>query len=74
MLFRSAAPTIAAVALIGRVPCKVVGPIKKGDMLVSAGAGMARAENIPQMGSVIGKALEDFDGAEGSIEVVVGRL
>ena len=68
------APTVVSLALIGRVPCKVVGPIKKGDMLVSAGAGRARAEHIPQMGSVIGKALENFNGESGIIEVVVGKL
>jgi len=62
------------VALTGRVPCKVVGPVRKGDMMVSAGNGAARAEENPVLGSVIGKALENFDGAEGVIEVVVGRL
>jgi len=61
-------------ALLGRVPCKVRGPIVKGDMLVSAGDGYARAENLPQIGSVIGKALEDFHGDHGVIEVVVGRV
>ena len=60
-------------ALLGRVPCKVRGPIQKGDMLVSAGEGYARAENLPQVGTVIGKALEDFNGDHGVIEVVVGR-
>lgn len=60
-------------ALLGRVPCKVRGPIRKGDMLVSAGDGYARAENLPQIGSVIGKALEDFTGDHGVIEVVVGK-
>ena len=64
---------VATVALLGRVPCKVQGPIRKGDMLVSAGNGHARAEQLPQIGTVIGKALENFDGAEGVIEVVVGR-
>jgi hypothetical protein len=43
-------------------------------MMVSAGNGQARAEANPRVGSVIGKALEDFDGAEGVIEVVVGRV
>ena len=62
------------VALTGRVPCKVTGTVRKGDMMVSAGNGMARAEDDPKLGSVIGKALEDFDGAEGVIEVVVGRM
>ena len=64
----------AAIALQGRVPCKVVGPVAKGDMMVSAGNGRARAEANPVMGSVIGKSLENFDGAEGVIEVAVGRL
>jgi hypothetical protein len=62
-----------AVALQGRVPTKVVGPISKGQMLVSAGNGQARAENNPAIGTVIGKALENFDGAEGIIEVVIGK-
>ena len=62
------------VALTGRVPCKVIGPVRKGDMMVSAGNGQARAEENPVLGSVIGKALENFDGVEGVIEVVVGRL
>jgi hypothetical protein len=62
-----------ALALLGRVPCKVRGPIKKGDMLVSAGEGYARAEQLPQIGTVIGKALEDFTEDRGVIEVVVGR-
>jgi hypothetical protein len=62
-------------ALLGRVPCKVRGPISKGDMLVSAGGGYARAENWPpNFGAVIGKALEDFNGDQGVIEVVVGRV
>ena len=42
-------------------------------MLVSTEDGMARAETNPKVGSVIGKSLEDFDGAEGIIEVVIGR-
>jgi hypothetical protein len=64
---------IVALALQGRVPCKVRGPIRKGDMLVSAGGGFARPSTIPLMGTVIGKSLENFEG-EGIIEVVVGRL
>jgi hypothetical protein len=63
-----------AVALLGRVPCKVQGPIAKGDMLISAGGGYARAKQNPIMGTVIGKALEDLPDNHGVIEVVVGRL
>lgn len=66
--------TVVALALQGRVPCKVVGKIRKGDMLVAAGNGHARAEEDPKLGQVIGKALEDFDGESGVIEVVVGRM
>jgi len=64
---------VAMVALVGRVPCKVQGPVAKGDMMVSAGNGKARAEADPKVGAVIGKALEDFNGEEGVIEVVVGK-
>jgi hypothetical protein len=43
-------------------------------MMVSAGNGHAMACSSPVIGSVIGKALDDFDGDEGVIEVVVGRV
>ena len=63
-----------AIALQGRVPTKVRGTIRKGDMMVSGGNGFARPSNTPTMGTVIGKALENFDGTEGVIEIAVGRL
>jgi hypothetical protein len=66
--------TVATVALVGRVPCRVKGPVKRGAMMVSAGDGHARAEATPAMGTVIGKALQSFDGESGTIEIVVGRL
>ena len=62
------------VALTGRVPCKVIGPVRKGDMLVSAGDGYAIVSEDPKVGSVIGKALENMAGGSGIIEVVVGRF
>jgi hypothetical protein len=65
---------LTAIALQGRVPCKVRGKISKGDMLISGGNGYARPNQFPTIGTVIGKALEDFDGYEGVIEVAVGRL
>ena len=65
---------IIQLALQGRVPCKVRGSIRKGDMLVSAGDGFARPTTTPLIGTVIGKSLENFDGASGIIEVAVGRL
>jgi hypothetical protein len=64
---------VATVALTGRVPCQVVGPVRKGDMMVAAGQGRARAEADPRVGTVVGKALADYDGESGTIEVVVGR-
>ena len=67
-------PTAVAIALAGRVPCNVQGPILRGQMLVTAGNGRARAEPNPAIGTVIGKALQDFDGSVGVIEIVVGRL
>jgi hypothetical protein len=63
----------AAVALTGRVPTLVIGPVVKGDMMISAGNGWARACATPAMGTVIGKALKTFDGDSGIIEIVVGR-
>ena len=66
--------TTVPVALQGRVPTSVTGTVRKGDMMVSAGNGVARACATPSMGTVIGKALADFDGVSGTIEIVVGRL
>jgi hypothetical protein len=66
---------VVPLALTGRVPCMVIGPVKKGDMMVSAGFGYAKSSESPQLGQVIGKALQDFPiNAKGVIEVVVGRL
>jgi hypothetical protein len=65
---------VATVALTGRVPCRVTGTVRKGDLMVSAGYGVARAEADPRVGTVIGKALENHEGTEGVIEVVVGRF
>jgi hypothetical protein len=62
---------VTAVALAGRVPTQVTGTIAKGDLMVSAGNGRARAEANPSTGTVIGKSLENFDGGEGTIEIVI---
>jgi hypothetical protein len=68
-------PNVVPVAFTGRVPCNVIGPVAKGDLMVSAGFGYAKVNNTPQVGSIIGKALEDFPIAgKGVIEVVVGRF
>ena len=63
------------VALAGKVKCKVHGIIEKGTMLVaSERTGSATKSQNPTVGSVIGKALEDYDSDEiGTINIVVGR-
>ena len=69
-------PGIATcIALQGRVPCKVIGKVAKGDLLVSSGLrGYAVVNNTPTVGTVIGKAVGTKDDAgEGIVEVVVGR-
>ena len=68
-------PNVTALALTGRVPCMVVGPVAKGDLMVSAGWGYAKSNNGAGVGQVIGKALQDFPvNSKGVIEVVVGRV
>ena len=64
----------AIVALTGRVPTSVTGTVSKGSMMISAGNGRARACATPAMGTVIGKALENINGENGIIEIVVGRM
>ena len=59
-----------ALALAGRVPCKVTGVVNAGDLMVSAGNGMAMANNNAAIGTVIGKAIEANEGGEGVIEVL----
>jgi len=62
------------VAMTGRVPVKVVGQIRKGERLVSAGNGMARAAQPSEATAfnVIGRALKDkLDAGEGTVEAIV---
>lgn len=61
------------IALKGRVPCKVVGQIRKGDFLVTSTTfGHAeRYETGDHPLSIIGKALENFNGDRGIIEIMV---
>lgn len=62
------------VAVNGRVPVRVIGQVKKGDRLVSAGAGLARAAKRTEITAfnVLGRALEDKNtDNEGTIEAIV---
>ena len=66
-----------AIALVGKVKCKVYGTISKGDLLTTNGVrpGYAVATNSPVVGSVVGKAMEDkADDGENVILISVGRL
>jgi hypothetical protein len=61
------------VALRGRVPCKVAGPVKRGDLLVTsiyAGYAAAATDN-DHPSAVVAKALEDNNKSLGIIEVLV---
>ena len=62
------------VAMTGRVPVKCVGTVRKGDRLVSAGEGVARAAQSGEATAfnVIGRSLENKHTAElGTIEAIV---
>lgn len=62
------------VAMTGRVPVKVIGHVKKGDRLVSAGNGLARAASREEVTpfNVIGRSLVDKHTPEqGTIEAIV---
>ena len=67
------------IALLGRVPTRVSGIVRKGDRMVSSATpGHARAwteAGDPPASAVIGKAVEDHDiSGEGMIEILIGRL
>jgi hypothetical protein len=66
--------THPAVAVNGRVPVRVIGRVNKGDRLVSAGNGLARAADRTEITAfnVIGRSLEDKTTQdEGTIEAIV---
>jgi enamine deaminase RidA (YjgF/YER057c/UK114 family) len=62
------------IAMTGRVPVRVVGMVRKGDRLVSAGFGLARSAKPGEASAfnVIGRSLEDkLDINEGTVEAIV---
>ena len=69
---------VATVALLGRVPVRVIGTIRPGDLLVASELPGIATSLVPDRyapGCVIGKALECYNSErEGRIEAVVGRL
>jgi hypothetical protein len=67
---------VLPVALTGRVPCRVQGPVRKGDALVASSTpGVAQRIGMNwQPGCILGKSMEGIDNSEiQTIEVAVGR-
>ena len=60
----------AAVAFVGQVPIRVVGPVEAGDLLVTSGREDGTARGVPlgaytpEDGPVVGRALESSSGGE----------
>ena len=63
------------IAVAGRVPCKVdatYAPIEPGDLLTTSDTpGHAMKATAPQIGTILGKALEPLDSGTDVIEVLV---
>jgi hypothetical protein len=66
------------VALTGRTPCKVLGPVSKGDLVVASGVpgvAMKMDRELYQPGCIIGKSLEDVIADDiVIIEIAIGRF
>lgn len=69
---------VVNVALLGRTPCRVIGPVSRGDLVASshiAGVAVALDPVHYRPGVVIGKALEDHTGScETVIEILIGKI
>jgi hypothetical protein len=69
---------VLPVALTGRVPCQVQGPVNKGTVLVTGsipGTAMALDVSKFEPGCIVGKSLEVINSTDvATIEVAVGRL
>lgn len=68
--------TKSCLALQGRVPCKIIGPVEIGDMLTTSSIpGHAKKAENPILGSIIGKSLQNYNSEEpGIIEILAGRM
>jgi hypothetical protein len=63
------------IALTGRVPVKVVGPVAKGDLLVASEVkGHAMANNNAKAGTIIGKAISSSDNGESVVEALINLM
>ena len=66
------------IALTGRVPCNVQGPVNKGDLLVSSdtkGVAQKLDKSLYEVGCIIGKSMDIItDNSIKKIEIAVGRF
>lgn len=74
-VLNSIAENSVIVGLVGRLPCKVVGNISKGDFLVISDIpGVATGSALPESGATFGRALQDYSSTEvGVIEIKIDR-
>jgi len=64
--------THPAIALSGRVPVKVTGPVRPGDLMVTSDIpGHAQADNNASAGRIIGKAIGKNQSGQAVIEVLI---
>jgi len=72
---RSWEKTHVGIELTGFRMIKVVGPVKMGDLLVSSDvAGHAEVTGKPNMGAIIAKAAQNFDGKAGEKGMIWARV
>ena len=66
---------VVELALQGRVPCFVIGKVRKGDIIVTSDmAGYGMVNNKAKAGTIIGKAITSKkDKKPGLVEVLVGK-
>jgi hypothetical protein len=71
----STQPNSVPIAMAGRVPCWVIGPVAKGDVLTTSNTA-GHAEKLENKdwapGVIVGKALESAPAGSHKIMVVVG--
>lgn len=61
--------------VLGAEVIKVLGPVKRGDILVASDVpGYAMVNNDPVAGSVIAQALEDMEGERGLIKAMIRKF
>jgi hypothetical protein len=70
-------PNKSIIAMVGVVKVKVVGyngDIEKGDLLTTSNvSGYAMKATEPKIGTILGKALEDFSGEKGEIMALINQ-